>query len=368
MANRKHVLTLKKGVKNWNEWRIEHNKIKPNLIEANFRESNLKNVDLTHANLIGVDFCKACLSDANFSDSDLSDSLFINADLTGAYFNRSDLFQADLSGANLIKTHFIEADLSNADFSHSNLTEACLFGSNLSNADFTGANLQGAQLDYSILNETNFKNAILERCHIFGISVWRPILEGTLQKDLIIQAYDEDEYITVDNLEIAQFIYLLLRNEKVRDVIDTITSKVVLILGRFTPERKLILDTIRDELRNHNYVPILFDFNEPTTQDVIETVSTLAHLARFIIADLTDPKTVILELGTVVEKLPSVPVQPIIFHTSKDDEGAWWKHIKRFNSICDVYRYSDIVDLQSSIKTKIIFSVEKKREELLKNK
>jgi hypothetical protein len=43
--------------------------------------------------------------------------------------------------------------------------------------------------------------------------------------------------ITVDNIEVAQFIYLLLHNQKIRDVIDTITSKVVLILGRFSEKR-----------------------------------------------------------------------------------------------------------------------------------
>jgi hypothetical protein len=31
--------------------------------------------------------------------------------------------------------------------------------------------------------------------------------------------------ITVDNLEVAQFTYLMLHNQKIRDVIDTITSR-----------------------------------------------------------------------------------------------------------------------------------------------
>jgi hypothetical protein len=93
----------------------------------------------------------------------------------------------------------------------------------------------------------------------------------------------------VDNLEVDQFIYLLLNNQKIRDVIDTITSKVVLILGRFKPERKVILDVLRDQLRKHNYTPVLFDFEKPTIRDLTETVNTLAHLVRFIIVDLTDP-------------------------------------------------------------------------------
>jgi len=92
--------------------------------------------------------------------------------------------------------------------------------------------------------------------------------------------------IQVDNLEVAQFIYLLLNNERIRNVIDTITSKAVLILGRFTLERKAVLDAIREELRKHDYLPVLFDFEKPSNQDITKTVRTLAHTARFIIADM----------------------------------------------------------------------------------
>ena len=33
--------------------------------------------------------------------------------------------------------------------------------------------------------------------------------------------------ITIDNLEVAQFVYLLLHNEKIREVIDTIGQECV---------------------------------------------------------------------------------------------------------------------------------------------
>lgn len=62
-------------------------------------------------------------------------------------------------------------------------------------------------------------------------------LEDAIQSDLLITNKDEP-IITVDSLDVAQFIYLLLNNYKIRDVINTVTSKTVLILGRFTPERK----------------------------------------------------------------------------------------------------------------------------------
>jgi hypothetical protein len=63
-------------------------------------------------------------------------------------------------------------------------------------------------------------------------------LNDAKQNDLIITPPGE-LVIAVDNLEVAQFIYLLLHNERIRSVVDTIARKAVLILGRFTPERKL---------------------------------------------------------------------------------------------------------------------------------
>jgi hypothetical protein len=81
----------------------------------------------------------------------------------------------------------------------------------------------------------------------------------------------------------------MLHNQKIRDVIDTITSKAVLILGRFTD--KAVLDALREELRKRNYLPILFDFSVPATRDITETVSLLARMARFVVADITDARS-----------------------------------------------------------------------------
>src|SRR5262249_627555 len=82
------------------------------------------------------------------------------------------------------------------------------------------------------------------------------------------------------------------------------TSKVVLILGRFTPKRKIVLDAIRDELRKRSYLPLLFDFEKPFNRDITETVSTLAHMARFVIADITDAKSIPQELIRIVPIFP----------------------------------------------------------------
>jgi len=157
------------------------------------------------------------------------------------------------------------------------------------------ADLSEANLTSAILVDTNLENANISGCFIYGISAWNVSLKNTAQANLIVTCPD-DPTITVDNLEVAQFIYLLLNNNKIRNVIDTITSKVVLILGRFTPERKAVLDALRDELRKQNYTPVLFDFEKPSSRNITETVRTLAHFSRFILADITDPSSIPQEL------------------------------------------------------------------------
>jgi hypothetical protein len=113
---------------------------------------------------------------------------------------------------------------------------AYLGEANLSEAKLSRANLYRADLAATTLVGTDFSGADLTGCRVHGVSAWRLKLEGAKQQNLIITHPDEPE-ITVDNIEVAQFIYLLLHNEKIRDVIDTVTSKAVLILGRFTDER-----------------------------------------------------------------------------------------------------------------------------------
>jgi len=259
-----------------------------------------------------------------------------------------DILKQGVEKWNLWKTQYPEvrpdlsnADLSNADLRETNFSRANLSGANLSRADMTG-------------------------CFVYATSAWDVQLEETIQANLIITAPTDpkEPSITVDNLEVAQFIYLLLNNKKIRDVLDTITSKVVLILGRFTPERKSILDALREELRTCGFLPILFDFDKPASRDLTETVSTLAHLARFVIADITGAKSIPQELMTIVPNLPSVPVQPIILNSQH--EYGMFEHFTRFPWVLPIYRYTDEANLLQSLKEKVIEPAEQKAKELAK--
>jgi len=202
------------------------------------------------------------------------------------------------------------AELNGADLSNANLRETNLNGADLSEANLSEARLNGADLSRAILVETNLDGATLTGDNIYGISAWGLRLEGTTQNDLVITPPDQAA-ITVDNLEVAQFVYLILHNEKIRNVIDTIAKKAVLILGRFTPERKAVLDALRTELRQRGYLPILFDFEKPRTRDFTETIRILAGMSLFVIADISNPRSCPLELQATIPDY-MVPFVPII--------------------------------------------------------
>jgi hypothetical protein len=199
-----------------------------------------------------------------------------------------------------------------------------------------------------------------------AVSAWNLKLKGATQQNLVITPRKEPA-ITVDNIEVAQFVYLMLNNQKVRDVIDTVTSKAVLILGRFTDERKPVLDALREELRKRNYVPILFDFAVPARRNITETVTLLARMARFIIADLTDPSSIPQELQAIIPSV-RVPIQPLLLEGSSlysmfkdfDPDDFHW--------VLPIYPYKDPEQLLATLAEKVIAPAETKVNALAKRR
>ena len=348
MSDPEYLKILKQGAEVWNKWRKDNSDIKPDLSEANLRGADLREADLTM-----VDLCRANLSRANLS----------RANLTDAYLTEANLSKAKLRWAYLVGALLIKANLRGADLREANLSgKTDLSLVNLSGANLSGANLRGAYLENTNFVETCLEGANISNSRIYGISAWNlKTNKETKQLSLVITPVEEP-IITVDNLEVAQFIYLLLNNEKIRDVINTITTKVILILGRFTKRRKNVLDAIREELRKQNYLPILFDFDKPATRDFQETVTTLARLARFVIADITNPRSIPQELGSIVQELPSLPVKPLLRYGAKP--WAMYDHIKRYPWVLEIYKYRNLDDLLGSLKEKVILPAENKAKEL----
>lgn len=388
MANEEHLAILQQGIEAWNQWRKKNFRVKPDLHGANLRaailsKANLSKVDLSEAHLNGAHLMEADLSKAilhlahlrgtNLSGADLRKADLRDADLHGAVLNRADLRGADLSRANLSAVHLMEADLRGASLGQTtlvgaNLGWADLQGTNLHWADLCsaqlrGTNLTGANLSGSRLDWAQCQNAILSKCRISGASIWNVDLEGATQSDLIISDVYAAE-ITVDNLEVAQFVYMLLHNEKIRDVISTIGRKGVLILGRFgIPERQSILEAMRTKLREKGYLPIVFEFEKARERDFTETIKVLAGLSLFVIADITNPRSSPLELQATVPDY-MIPFVPII--QAGEDPFSMFKDLqKKYRWVMDVLRYDSESQLMDHFESKILHPALAKHNELL---
>jgi uncharacterized protein YjbI with pentapeptide repeats len=394
-ADERHFALLNQGIKSWNQWRENNPKVRPDLRGIPMRGMDLDHADFRNTILDNADFYNANLVEADFSGAQLVWAVFGNATLGSARFVGANLCKTNLMSAHLYRADFTEADLREAKFHGANLHEAtlcdlnlagqCLESTNLKGANLEGANLTGANLRGASLQEANLSGAILRQAYlenaqliqtnvhgadfanarVYGISVWD--LQGTpkRQSDLVISAPD-NSHITVDDLEIAQFVYLLLNRAKLRNVIDIMTSRAVLILGRFTPERKAVLDSISDELRRYNLLPIMFDFERSTARDFTETIKTLAGLSLFVIADVTNPKSAPLELQATVPDY-QIPFVPIIQKGEK--QFSMFSDLKgKYDWVLDLLEYPSAEKLLSVFKRAIIDRAWKKHKQLLERK
>jgi Pentapeptide repeats (8 copies) len=307
MADKKHLQMLARGVKTWNAWR-KRSRAKPDLNRALLIDRELRGIDLSEANLE-------------------------RAILRGTTLSRANLSRANLRRADLRTTSLRRARLDHAD-------------------------LTGTILRHASLAETSVEGTVFEGCEIYGIAAWNLKGQPKTQANLIIRASAREPAIHVDDLEVAQFVYLLLNNEKIKHVVDTVGKKAVLILGRFTSERKAVLDALKDALRQYGYLPMLFDFEKPEERDLTETITTLARMSRFIVADITDPKSIPQELATIVPDLPSVPVAPVILASERP--YAMFEHLRRYGWVLPVVRYKDTADLLGKLPKAVIEKAEKK--------
>jgi len=85
-------------------------------------------------------------------------------------------------------------------------------------------------------------------------------------------------------------------------------------------------------------------------------------MARFVIADITEAKSIPQELQRIVPGLPSVPVQPII--ASSDYEYAMFEHFSRYPWVLDAYEYDSVDELLAHLEDKVIKPAETEAKEI----
>lgn len=331
-----YIALLKSGTDRWSAERISNPTHRPMFRNVNFVKE-----------FGGPGFYDLPeFTDVDFSNSDMNMASLRNCTFWGCNFDDVRLTYADLVDAHFVRCTFRRtcmrvAAIGDAEFSECIFDECDMSYCSAEDTSFESSTFQKTKMEHMSLVHTDFSNAKLDECYLYGISSWDLILHNSIQKNLVITP-EHMPTVTVDNIELAQFLYLMINNIRLRDVIKTITSKVVLILGNFSPERKAILDQIREFLRTQDVIPVMFDFEKPSTRNFTETVLTLASMSKYVIADLSSPRSVGHELASVARQLPSIRFYPIIVAGERPygmftdyEPYSWIRPIKEY-SVNDV--------------------------------
>jgi pentapeptide repeat protein len=273
--------------------------------------------------LSGADLSETSLRRGYFAKAKLENTRFIGADLTRADFNGARLAGADLSRAYLEGANLIGADLSRAALVNCDLRLAVAVDANLSDADLTGS-------------------------RVYGISAWNVCLEGTTQRDLVITPPSENA-VTTDNVQVAIPVPAAQqssgarcdRNSRQKSCFD---PREIYRTAQVGPGG----DTARIATSWINTDPFRL---RRTTQPRHHRNCRYLHLARAIIADLTDARSVPQELMSVIPNLPSVPLKPIIAFPAA--EYGMFEHFRKYPWVREAVSYVDSHDLLAQLRENI---------------
>lgn len=326
----------------WNRLRIE----KPGPIA-------LRRIDFSRSkctSLVGFNFTNCQFLQCQFDKTEFQRCLF------GWAVFRSRIHYTGFLDSDFTETSFEHCDIDLVTWNRSTLYETVFRKCRIHNNTFTATSLIGC----------HFTGGSITDSRVYAINVWDLDLKGTRQSNLIVEQVPRvgekhpRQPVVVNDIEMAQFIALILNNEKLSEALSTLTSKIILILGRFIPRRKKVLDKLRDELRRRNYSPIIFDFQAPRKNDLLGTVLTLSQMAGLIIADLTEATSVPFELGAIIPQLGPIPLLPILQKGYKP--FAMTSSLRRYACVMDIYEYRPSTLLRDL--PMLLRRLERKRKEL----
>lgn len=162
---------IRRGVREWNEWRRSCASVRPVLRGADLQAVDLHGADLSGSDLVGARLAGADLHKANLGGAFILSADISGASLIGANLREANLARADLSGANLQA-----ADLQSADLRHANLTRANIAGVNL-----TSVNLTGAIVGWATFGDVDLT-------HTLGLELVRHVGPSTIGIDTILRS------------------------------------------------------------------------------------------------------------------------------------------------------------------------------------
>ncbi|HEX4228401.1 MAG TPA: pentapeptide repeat-containing protein [Bryobacteraceae bacterium] len=290
MAQEDPSRILMQGAKIWNAWRGQNpgpiTFSSPHWYDSPGRGGKqLKGgnrINFSGMNLSSVSIYKAFAEGLKLRDSIFED----------AFFEEGDFSRADFSGATFRNTKFSKTILTGAYFD----------GASFINCNLNRVNLVGAFFHVKEITETV----------VYGIAAWdldtsddmkqsKLVIEKTyeLYSDLIQRGTVP---MTVDDIELAQFVYYLSNHKKMRDALNILNERGVLLLGQFKDGGLERLYSMREWFQGKGYMAMIFDFARPDNLSLTETVVTMAGLSKFIVVDLSG-SSVPAELQSILSQI-----------------------------------------------------------------
>lgn len=225
----------------------------------------------------------------DFSGRNLSGLMILNAFAEG--------LQA--RDATIENTIFEEGDFSRADFSGTTFRDTRFNKTILTGASFQQATFINCNLNRVNLVEADFRVREITETVVYGISAWDLQTSDEMRQSKLVIEKTYEFYsdlidngvvpMMVDDIELAQFVYYLSNHKKMRDTLNVLNEKGVLLLGSFRGGGLERLYGLREWFHARGYMAMIFDFARPDNLSLTETVVTMAGLSKFIVVDLTGP-------------------------------------------------------------------------------
>lgn len=332
-GNEKHLQILKESVRRrrprfWNQWRLQHPRVTPDLrglilvggslVRYNLADARLDNAVLVRTNLALAHLERASLTNAKLMSADLSAVRAEKVNLSSANLRGATLQYGDFRRAVCLdRTYLAHADLSEANFTGAMMAETTLSRADLTKTCFDGADLTRAELSDAILDETSLLGTTLRSAVIGGTFIRRVKTDDkTDQSELLVDVHvawerrkgERIKFTEANDIRVAQFHNIVDEPGSVGKLLAATTKRVVLILGRFLPQRKRVLDRLAKGLSERGKIAVIFDFPSPADREVSDTVRFIAGMSEFIVVDLTKASSVPLELqATIPDRFQCCP-------------------------------------------------------------
>ena len=212
------------------------------------------------------------------------------------------IYKAFAEGLNLRNAVFEASHFEEGDFSRADFRGATFRSTKFNKTILTGANLDGATFVNCNLNRVNLVGASfcvkeITETVVYGIAAWDLVTSDEMKQSRLVIERTHDLYsdfiqqgkipMMVDDNELAQFVYYLNDHKKIRDMLNILNDKGILLLGRFKDGGLERLYSVREWLQSKGYMAMIFDFARPDNLSLTETVITMAGLSKFIFVDLS---------------------------------------------------------------------------------